>query len=548
MTTSAVLATLSIALRLAATLWPLWVYRRVPDRRLLGLSLAGAALLVVGLVERAGDPLSLGISVLTLGLVVVTGTVMESRLTALQRIRDSEALNRHTLESVTEAVFITDDEGVLTQVWPHLTDFFGLPEGAVQVGDHVRELLGSVAIDRKKLDESGAITNIEVVLATEGRGVLRLLVDVKRVQIQGGTMLFTCRDVTDFVTVESTLERTLAELRELKDRFEAEALYLKEELRAEHNIEGIVGSSPRLQQMLDAVQTVAATESTVLIRGETGSGKELVARALHELSPRRDRPLVRVNCAALPPNLVESELFGHERGAFTGAVGRKVGRFELANGGTLFLDEIGELPLDLQPKLLRVLQEGEFERVGGTQTLHVDVRLLAATNRDLQHEAAAGRFRSDLYYRLAVFPIEVPPLRERTEDLLMLASHFLAESATKLGREFTGFTGPSLAAMQAYSWPGNVREMRNVVERAAILSPGGSVDLVPMLREEHREEAGPLPPTTGLRLADVERAHIVAVLDRTGWAIEGAGAAAELLDLRPSTLRSRMKKLGIRRR
>ena len=253
-----------------------------------------------------------------------------------------------------------------------------------------------------------------------------------------------------------------------------------------------------------------------------------------------------MNCAALPATLIESELFGHEKGAFTGALERALGRFELAHRGTLFLDEIGELPLELQPKLLRVLQEGEFERVGGSETLRVDVRLLAATNRDLRREVAEGRFRSDLYYRLEVFPVLVPPLRERAEDIPLLAAHFLREVGTSLGRSFDGFTRGSMEAMLAYRWPGNVRELRNVVERAAIVSSGGSVDLTPYLDGPSAGQAA-AGDLHSRRLEDVERDHIARVLDDVGWQVEGEGGAAEVLDLHPSTLRARLRKLGIRR-
>jgi PAS domain S-box-containing protein len=489
--------------------------------------------------------LSLGISVVALALVVISGRVLETRIASLRRVERSEALNRLTLENVSDAVFITNEEGALTHVWPAVARFFGLEPKRSEGQLHVRDLLGHIDLRHPDLQSRGEVTNLDVAVAGKANGQRRLLVTVKRVDIGDGRLLFTCRDVTQLSSVESELETALEELRALKDRFEAEALYLKEELRTDHNVEGIIGSSPRLQEMLGELETVAQTDSTVLIRGETGSGKELVARALHALSARSDRPLVKVNCAALPASLVETELFGHEKGAFTGAAGRKIGRFELADGGTLFLDEVGEMPAELQPKLLRALQEGEFERVGGTETISVDVRLLAATNRDLKAEVEAGRFRSDLYFRLNVFPIVVPSLRERPEDLLLLASHFLQDIGVNLGRSYDGFTPASVEGMARYPWPGNVRELKNVVERAAIVAPGGRVNLVPYLGEA--EGSSVSAPHASRRLVDVESAHIRDVLDATDWTIEGDQGAAAVLDMQPSTLRSRMKKLGIRR-
>ena len=323
---------------------------------------------------------------------------------------------------------------------------------------------------------------------------------------------------------------------------------LEDEIRTGHDFRGIVGRSPSLALLLDQLALVAATESTVLVLGETGTGKELVARAIHDRSPRRERPLVKVNCAALPRELVESELFGHERGAFTGATQQRRGRFELADGGTLFLDEVGELPLEAQAKLLRVLQEQEFERVGGTRTLRSDVRLIAATNRDLGQRAAAGEFRPDLFYRLNVFPVTVPALRERREDIPALVAHFLARSARKLGRSFDRVAPAFLERAMAYDWPGNVRELENVVERAAILSRGSMLDAADQLGASAvpaRRES-PAAALTG-SLEDVERVHIQRVLEQTHWVIEGGQGAAVALGLNPSTLRGRMRKLGIRK-
>jgi transcriptional regulator with GAF, ATPase, and Fis domain len=292
---------------------------------------------------------------------------------------------------------------------------------------------------------------------------------------------------------------------------------------------------------------VAKTDSTVLVTGETGTGKELIVRAIHDLSRRKDKLLVKVNCAALPAGVIESELFGHERGAFTGALTRKTGRFELAHRGTLFLDEIGDLPLELQAKLLRVLQDGEFERVGGTQTLKVDVRLIAATNRDLERAVAEDRFRADLYYRLNVFPIAIPPLRKRSQDVPRLARHFAMLYASKMGRKVGPLTADVLERLTAYSWPGNVRELQNVIERAVIVSSNGRFEAGDFATTSVAPVAASAKPDSR-SLEDVERQHIVSVLEQTGWRISGERGAAKILGLKRTTLEARIKKLEISRR
>ena len=328
---------------------------------------------------------------------------------------------------------------------------------------------------------------------------------------------------------------------------------LEDEIRTGHDFREIVGRSASLARLLEQLALVASTDSTVLVLGETGTGKELVARAIHDRSPRRERPLVKVNCAALPRELVESELFGHEKGAFTGATQQRRGRFELADGGTLFLDEVGELPLDAQAKLLRVLQEQEFERVGGARTLRADVRLIAATNRDLGRRAEAGEFRPDLFYRLNVFPVTVPALRERREDIPPLIAHFLAKAGRKLGRPFEGVAPGFLERALAYDWPGNIRELENVVERAAILSRGPVLDAIAPFAAPaaqagpNAQAAAPAPAAPAGTLEEVERAHIERVLGQTRWVIEGEQGAARALGLNASTLRGRLRKLGIRK-
>jgi DNA-binding NtrC family response regulator len=357
------------------------------------------------------------------------------------------------------------------------------------------------------------------------------------------------------------LRGALEEVESLKSRLQVENRYLKEEIAESVHPGEIIGSSPLLRAALEKVALVAPTSSTVLIHGETGTGKELIARALHELSPRRERPMVKLNCSAISAGLVESELFGHVKGAFTGASDRRIGRFELADGGTLFLDEVSELPLDTQAKLLRVLQEREFEPVGSCKPLRVDVRLIAATNRDLALDAADGRFRADLYYRLNVFPIDLPPLRSRREDIELLAGHFMQRMARKLGKCLTGIASETIERLKAHDWPGNIRDLQNVIERAAILTRRNvlSVDweLGPAQRASDTPVllSGPRAATAGstapgpdiVPLEAMERSHIIATLRKTRGVVEGPKGAARLLDLKPSTTRFRMKKLGITR-
>src|SRR5438874_2521281 len=304
------------------------------------------------------------------------------------------------------------------------------------------------------------------------------------------------------VAVENAL--AFACIEQLKEKLTQEKVYLEEEIRTEHNFDEIVGESAALRRVLKAVETVAPTDSTVLIRGETGTGKELIARALHNLSPRRDRTFVKLNCAAIPTGLLESELFGHEKGAFTGAVERRLGRFELADGGTLFLDEVGDIPPELQPKLLRVLQEQEFERIGSTRTIRVDVRLVAATNRDLAQLAAHGQYRNDLYYRLNVFPVVLPPLRQRREDIPRLVRHFAQKVARRMGRQIETIPAEAMDAFVQYPWPGNIRELENVIERAVILSPGSvlQINLADLKAAAAQAE---VPPGAAVTLADAER-------------------------------------------
>jgi formate hydrogenlyase transcriptional activator len=345
--------------------------------------------------------------------------------------------------------------------------------------------------------------------------------------------------------VVPAIENMLAyeEITSLKHRLEQENLYLQEESRADAAFADVVGESQAIQRVLESVRMVAGTDSTVLVTGETGTGKEVVVRAIHGLSGRKNKILVKVNCAALPSGVIESELFGHEKGAFTGALMRRIGRFELANGGTLFLDEVGDLPLELQAKLLRVLQEGEFERLGGTQTLKVNVRMIAATNRDLKTAVEEGRFRADLFYRLNVFPIAIPPLRERLEDVPRLTRHFAMIYASKMGKSIDTIGEQTMKRLTAYHWPGNVRELQNVIERAVIISPKSRLEVDDALATPVIETHGK-PART---LEEIEREHIVSVLESVGWRVSGDRGAGRILGLKRTTLEARMKKLGISR-
>ena len=388
-----------------------------------------------------------------------------------------------------------------------------------------------------------------------------------------GTLVFAsrsedsfCDEDVDFLQMVSNqvavaIENALAfqQIATLKEQLEQEKAYLEEEVRSDHNFGEIVGENTALRQVLRHVETVAVTDSTVMIYGETGTGKELIARALHERSPRQNRTFIKLNCAAIPSGLLESELFGHEKGAFTGAVSQKVGRFELADGGTLFLDEIGDIPQELQPKLLRVLQEQEFERLGGTRTIKVNVRLISATHRDLQSMVDDGRFRSDLFYRLNVFPISLPTLRNRVDDIPRLIRYFTNLFSVRMGRRIETIPLHVIEHLCKYSWPGNIRELQNVIERAVILSHETvlhvSLDDLripaeipnPSPASSPRVDRSAMPSGSRSSLADAERNHILAALEQASWVLGGPHGAAELLGVKRTTLQKKMKKLGIER-
>jgi formate hydrogenlyase transcriptional activator len=346
------------------------------------------------------------------------------------------------------------------------------------------------------------------------------------------------------VAIATENAHAFEEINALRQHMEDEKVYLEEEIRSEYRFDEIVGSGPALRGVLQQIETAAPTDSSILIQGETGTGKELVARAIHRLSSRANATFVKLNCAAIPGGLIESELLGHEKGAFTGAAGQRIGRFELAHRGTLFLDEIGEMPLEMQPKLLRVLQDGQFERLGGSRTLQSDFRLVAATNRDLRAMVSENQFRADLFYRINVFPITLPALRERREDIPTLVRYFVQEFATRMRRNIEAIPVEVMETLVNYSWPGNIRELRNIIERSVILTTGKRLTIPKDDLHESRSHA----PSTVLTMDDAERRHILDALDAAHWVVGGSGGAASMLGMKRSTLQSRMQKLGISRR
>lgn len=348
-------------------------------------------------------------------------------------------------------------------------------------------------------------------------------------------------DMSELKKAQEQIEQQLDEINGLKEQLQAENLILRQEVESSHSYKNIIGESEQLKHILYRIEQVAPQDTTVLLEGETGTGKELFAHAVHQKSKRRDKPFIKVNCSSLPANLIESELFGHEKGAFTGAIQRQIGRFELADGGTIFLDEISEIPIELQAKLLRVLQEGEFERIGSSYTLKVDVRVIAATNRDLEEDIRNGRFRKDLYYRLNVYPISIVPLRDRRSDISILVEHFISRFNEKLGNSITHIPKGTIKNLQNYAWPGNVRELENIIERAMILSPGPNLK-IEALHAPDFDTVEDFQP-----LAEFERRYIIKVLEKTYWRVDGPDGAARILDMHPETLRSRMRKMDIRR-
>jgi len=410
----------------------------------------------------------------------------------------------------------------------------------------------------QELIRGGEFNNEPRQMVTKTGNVLELLVSAiseKDAAGQVRRMLVASKDVTERNRAERELRRALAENARLREELEQERDYLREEISVSMNFGRIIGRSGALKGMLTKVDAVARTPASVLILGESGVGKELVAHAIHARSSRSQQALVKVNCASIPQELFESEFFGHVKGAFTGAVRDRVGRFQLADGGTIFLDEVGEIPLELQAKLLRVLQENEFERVGDDVTHSVDVRIIAATNRNLEQLVVEGRFREDLFYRLSVFPVEVPPLRERREDILQLAKHFIEQTCADFGRPLMKLTRAQAKALQAYSWPGNIRELKNVIERAVILSDGSSLrfELAPAMPTSKAAVPVIAPPNdfpkilTETDMRDLQKENLLKALAQTGWRVSGKRGAAALLGVKPTTLADRIKSYGIKK-
>lgn len=482
-------------------------------------------------------------------LMGVSNDVTQRKMTELQ-LSESRTLLSSLIDSTSDLIWSVDSErfGLLT-FNRGLSDYFfnqrgirieaGLrPEDLFPPGEFVRTWR---SFYRRALEEGSYTTEYRVYAGTR-----TLLLNLNRLERQGevfGVSVFG-KDITERKAMEAQLREHLGEIERLKLQLEKENIYLREELGRELGFGNIIGESAALNYVLFRAGQVAPTDAAVLILGETGTGKGLVANAIHGKSARRDKPMVTVNCAALPANLIESELFGREKGAFTGAHARQAGRFEVADGGTIFLDEIGELPLELQSKLLRVLQDGEFERLGSAKTIKVDVRVIASTSRDLREEVRAGRFREDLFYRLNVFPVTIPPLRDRVSDISELVLFFVDKYSKKFGRRIETIPKAAMKALEDYSWPGNVRELEHVIERAVITTEGTVFRLADRLEPLRVAEAADTPLKD---LAAMEREHIQRVLRETGWRIEGPKGAARILNLHPSTLRLRMKKLGIRR-
>jgi formate hydrogenlyase transcriptional activator len=483
-----------------------------------------------------------------------------------EALKISETRYRRLFESARDGILILDAAtGQISDVNPFLVEMLGYSHEEFS-GKKLWEIGPFKNMEASKaafleLQSKGYVRYNDLPLETkEGRSIA--VEFVSNVYLVNHHKVIQCniRDITERKQIAEALQqahnelerrveertaelrRALSEIKTMKDQLEAENIYFRQEIKMKHQFDNILGQSDGLKYVLYRAEQVAPTNTTVLILGETGTGKELIAAAIHNLSPRKDRPLISVNCAALPANLMESELFGREKGAFTGADTRQVGRFEVANGSTLCLDEIGELPLEAQAKLLRAIQHNEFERLGSSHTVKVDVRIVATTNRNLEEEVRKGRFRQDLYYRLNVFPITMPPLRQRKEDIPLLVQAFIERYSRKLGKQITSIQKETMKELEEYPWPGNVRELESIIERAVILCSG------PVLQLADKLEISSFPLSSSMKtLEETERTQILKILSETRWRIDGKDGAAEILGLHPSTLRARMHKLGILR-
>jgi chemotaxis protein methyltransferase CheR len=477
-------------------------------------------------------------------VVRLFGTVQD--ITELKRataeLVKSEAKYRGLVDNSMVGVFTTTLDGRFTLVNDAMAKMFDFDSTEQMIAQRSLERWSDLR-DRERmlavLQNHGSVANFEAETITHTGRKIYVLFSARQI---GNDIFGMGMDITERKAAETKLQKAYSEIEQLKNQLEAEKAYLQEEIKLEHDFHSIIGNSSAIKHVLFKVEQVAGTDAAVLVLGETGTGKELVARAIHNRSLRKQHSLVKVNCAALPSNLIESELFGHEAGAFTGAQIRQIGRFEVASGSSIFLDEIGDLPLELQTKLLQVLQNGEFERLGSPRTIKVDVRVIAATNRDLEAQVRKGAFREDLFYRLNVFPLTVPPLRERLDDIPLLAEFFMEKASKRLGKSLTVVPTSVMNTLKNHPWPGNVRELENVIERAVITSSGPKLRLAEELVSPRKDLPTPLKT-----MEAIEFDHIVRVLEHTDWKVSGKNSAAEILGLKRGTLIARMKKLGIRK-
>jgi formate hydrogenlyase transcriptional activator len=472
-----------------------------------------------------------------------------ARIQAKSALIESEVRYRNIFDGAIEGIYRTSLQGKIILGNPALANILGY-DSAQEVIDEVVDTARQVWVEPEErsrftrmLEEQGAILGYECRFRRKDGTIIWVSLNSRAICGQDGRVAFFegfLEDISMRKKLEAQLKQSLEEVQQLRDRLHDENVYLREQLRRDDIHAAIVGESKPILKTLEEAKKVAPTDSTVLLLGETGTGKELLAHAIHEMSSRKDRLLVLVNCASLPPTLIESELFGREKGAYTGSLTRMTGRFELADGSTLFLDEIGDLPLELQSKLLRVLEQGQFERLGSSRTIKVNVRLIAATNRDLAQDVSDGKFRKDLYYRLNVFPITLPPLRDRKNDIPSLVWSFVNQFEKSLGKQIESIPKKSMEALMNYSWPGNIRELKNVIEHAMIMSSSSTLEIAPPIRKAN-ELSG------SYSLTDIERRHILEVLSSSGWRISGKNGAAEILGMKRTTLQSKIRALGIKR-
>jgi PAS domain S-box-containing protein len=483
----------------------------------------------------------------TISHIKIVGNILAN---VLQRkiILEEIAIEKYWAESILQDMpqlaYVFDKEGKMKRWNRNVEDILGFTAEELKdkyVGDFIADYdRDKVVIETQKIFEDGQERMINEDLVTKSGEILHYYGSGKRIGIDGEFYLIGMTiDMTEMKKARRKIEFQLEEINKLKEQLQIENVILRQEIQSSHTFDEIIGESNILKHILYRVEQVAPMDTTVLLEGETGTGKELFARAIHQRSKRSEKPLVTVNCASLPANLIESELFGHEKGAFTGALQKQIGRFELADGGTIFLDEVGEIPIELQAKLLRVLQEGEFERIGNPKTIKTDTRVIAATNRDLEQEISRGRFRKDLFYRLNVYPITIIPLRERTLDIPILVEHFVQYFNQKLGKNITRVPHKVMEQLKQYEWPGNIRELENIIERAMILSTSSTLSVEQLQTPDYVAEE------KLHSLADHERDYIEKVLEKTYWRIDGPKGAARILEMHPETLRSRMRKIGI---